>query len=308
MSYEEFDNNLKDRKNDSITSLQDQLGNEDILFIKSSDDHGVLFNGGRRGARFSPKVIQKEVLKLARRQIQKKIFFEETCRPITIKTPSDFHSFQKDQIKKISEIVKRCNNKNIIHLGGGHDHIYTFVSALSKTLLENKNITIINFDAHLDTRADDVSHSGTPFRQLLNEFTQIELIQLGIHDYANVNANYEKLNMKIFTCEQLEDSTNGFQKDKSKEVLESIVNKISDDHVIILSVDLDGFRASDIRSVSAVNHDGLPLNFLETTIEILNRKNSSIIMGLYEYNPLYDSLATEDARKVASIIYKSVLK
>ena len=54
----------------------------------------------------------------------------------------------------------------LIHLGGGHDHIYPLLRALSA---QNDRITVINIDAHLDTRTDDLPHSGTPFRQFARE-------------------------------------------------------------------------------------------------------------------------------------------
>ena len=49
-----------------------------------------------------------------------------------------------------------------------------------------KIILIINFDAHCDTRVDDRSHSGTPFRDFDGVAKKpFHLIQIGIHEYAN---------------------------------------------------------------------------------------------------------------------------
>ena len=71
---------------------------------------------------------------------------------------------------------------------------------------------------------------------------------------------------------------------------------------------MDGFRSQDFRAVSAVNHDGLPLVMLELFIKAIKDERKDLLLGLYEYNPLFDTLASEDARKLASIMYKEVLK
>ena len=308
MSYQKIDENLKKRKSDSLASLENGVSEKSILFILSSDDNGVVFNGGRKGARFGPKVIKKEILKLAKRNIDKPLHFIETCeKPLQISTSEKFNHFQSDQISTIKSLIK--TQDNIIHLGGGHDHIYTFSCALIKSKkIDKEKFTIINIDAHLDSRSDDIKHSGTPFRQIQNNFKQASIIQLGIHDYANVDANYQDMSMSIHSCDEIKEKTSGFKYKKLKKFTEEMIEDIPKDHQIILSVDLDGFRSQDFRAVSAVNHDGLPLVMLELFIKAIKDERKDLLLGLYEYNPLFDTLASEDARKLASIMYKEVLK
>ena len=307
MSYQKIDKNILNRKSDTlINNLSRDEFDHTTLFILSSDDHGVVFNGGRKGARLAPKVLLKEILKLPKYKVSQKIKYFESCTFNSIQNKEEFAKFQMKQIEVMASEISTDNN--IIHFGGGHDHIYTFVKSLiSKRIVDENKITILNFDAHLDTRSDDINHSGTPFRQLYNEHSNIEIIQLGIHEYANVQSSFDNIKMKVHTCDEIKNKTDNFDFKKSQKFIDDIIKNIPKDHHIIISVDLDGFRASDIRAVSAVNHSGLPLHMLEHTIEVIKGQEKKVFLGIYEYNPLFDTLACEDARKIAAIIYEKIL-
>lgn len=55
-------------------------------------------------------------------------------------------------------------------IGGGHDHGYTQLSSIKKTLPKNARLGCINIDAHLDVRKPNpVPSSGSPFYIALEE-------------------------------------------------------------------------------------------------------------------------------------------
>lgn len=307
MSWKLIDENLKSRKNSSLTAITNKENNgkkqsEDILIIQSSNDLGVIRNGGRRGAAFGAQGLTNNFLKLAKKNITKSIKTTQISSPE--QEISEFDEFQKDQSKKVSQLIKE--QETVIHIGGGHDHAYPLIDGLITTQNTKSKITIINLDAHLDTRSDNLKHSGTPFRQLKEKYPeQIDLIQVGIHDFANVEENYQNLDMTIFEMDTVKSKTNHFKENSS--FIADIFASIESESLIILSLDIDAIDGHQMKAVSAVNHDGLPFSFINDFFQAykdLNQKQK--IIGLYEYNPLYDDLGCSAARALASTIYRFI--
>ncbi|AYF44981.1 arginase family protein [Halobacteriovorax sp. BALOs_7] len=287
MGWKEVDENLAKRKSQSIANVMSKEANDSQNSILiSANDLGVVINGGRRGAALGPRVLISQLQKFANHQKIKNISLID----ITDQSEDDFKQMQKNSINEISKI----KSQKIIHLGGGHDHIYPLVSGLKLN-----NPLIINIDAHLDTRDDEIHHSGTPFRQLANE-NKIKLLQIGIHEYANVSQNYQGIEMDVIDTKTLKQKSNLF-----RDV--SFLNEVYEKHDgdIVFSIDADAISGSDMQSVSAVNHDGIPFEFLRMLVGQYQEytKDRKQIMGIYEYNPLFDELSAKDARSLASLIY-----
>lgn len=301
MTWEDVNSNLAQRASSSLKSNLVELNkNIEVLILSSSNDIGVIRNGGRRGAAYGPKALSANLLKLAKRSYNSPIASVELCTPS--QKICDFVSFQKEQSKKIQDALKN-DPKISIHFGGGHDHAYPFVDAIIK---EYGKVTVINLDAHLDTRNDGLKHSGTPFRQLKEEHgDNIQLIQVGIHDFANVCENYSELDMEIHTVEQIKKTTQDFA--QSKKFIADIFKTIPDDQLIILSLDMDAIDGSEMPAVSAVNHDGLPMNFVREFYQQYKQRKQKSFLGIYEYNPLYDNLGCSSARAMASTLYQFII-
>ena len=161
-------------------------------------------------------------------------------------------------------------------------------------------MTIINIDAHLDTRTDNLPHSGTPFRQASQMWTQgrFRLFQVGIHDYANAKSNYEKLpngQMKVF-------NENDWGVVAGK--IEKLIN--TEDEIIVLSLDADALSASIMEGVSAVNPNGLTLKFMQSCLKSYQNwmEGKKQYFGIYEYNPVYDNLSQKGAKAIASLVHQ----
>ncbi|WP_412469701.1 arginase family protein [Oceanospirillum sp. RT-1-3] len=287
MGWKEIDDNLNKRKSQSIATRFkiDDFNSQQALLL-SENDLGVVRNGGRRGASHGPKVILSQLKKFA----DHNSLSELGIISIANQGQLDFDKMQAQSIEKI----KKIKAKKLVHLGGGHDHVYPLAMGV-----ELKNPLLINIDAHLDTRSDDVYHSGTPFRQVANQ-KEVKILQIGIHQYANVPQNYEGMKMDIIDTKKLKELSLTFS-DTSfmKEIYET------HDGDILFSIDADAIAASDMQSVSAVNHDGIPLEFLRKLVSQYKEYTASKkqILGIYEYNPLFDELSAKDARALASLIY-----
>ena len=209
----------------------------------------------------------------------------------------NFEAAQEEETNKITTEIK--NHSRIIHIGGGHDHAYPFLSAVKK---QYKKIIIINFDAHCDTRVDDRHHSGTPFRNF-DDITEknTRLIQVGVHLYANSTSTMSSLkniDQTFITKEDKSDQTLFLE-------LSEHLSEIDSDTFIYVSLDTDGLAASEMEAVSAPNHNGFTQTLIRQTNKYLtkNYPDNSIAFGVYEYNPIFENLSQKGARLISSLMY-----
>jgi formiminoglutamase len=292
--------NAGPRDSERILNNKTRPSEASILFFKSSSDIGTIRNFGRRGSNFAPEAILTIVKKLA-------LHNEETWSDIEIAQPQleleDFELAQKEYSVTLATALQSYTNaRKFIYLGGGHDHVYPLLKALNTKSLK---IKVINIDAHLDTRIDSLSNSGTPFRQFANEFEgQFELIQLGIHDFANSKTTMSDLGKTkevVATYDDLKHLTNNFT--NNRKLFERMI-PYDHEALYLFSLDADALEAGIMEGVSAVNHRGLPYHFVEELLiyaqDVLRTKH----YGFYEYNPIYDNLSQKGARTLASLIYK----
>ena len=192
----------------------------------------------------------------------------------------------------------------IIQIGGGHDHIYPFLKAINT---KYKKITVVNIDAHLDTRLDKTFHSGTPFRQFSEEVEgDFKLIQIGIHRFANPESNFQKLakgKMDVFTFHDLKTTSKNFSQEVFP-IIEKIIDHQNDENnALVFSLDCDAIDAGIMAGVSAVNHQGLPFFVVQEILNKIKAKKNAMYFGIYEYNPVYDNLSEKGARAIANLLY-----
>ncbi len=270
-----------------------------VLFIKSSSDIGVIRNGGRNGARLAPQSLLSYFKKLALDQKAKEFSFRELEVSSMEEEKNDFSSAQEKEALRIKTAFASLENSRIIHLGGGHDHIYPLLKSFS----HKKKIIVLNLDAHADTRTDDESHSGTPFRQFAAEYAgEFHLFQLGLHAFANSESTLSVLpngKMHILWRKDLMDQS------KWGEFFLDLKKLIDDQTVVIFSLDADAISGELVPGVSAVNGLGLKTNELFQAWQMyrsLPMKHEPI-MGIYELNPVYDTLSGMSMRFMSNFLY-----
>jgi formiminoglutamase len=292
--------NASSRDNERLIKNRVKPSEANILFFKSSSDIGAIRNFGRRGANFAPEAILSIVKKLA-------LHSEQTWSDIEIARPDleeeEFSHAQKEYAVTLATALDSYTKASkFIYLGGGHDHVYPLLKALNTKF---SKIKVINIDAHLDTRIDEFHNSGTPFRQFANEFEgQFELIQLGIHDFANTKTTMSDLGRTkevVATYDDLKHLTQNFT--NNRKLFERMI-PYDHEALYLFSLDADALESGIMEGVSAVNHRGLPFHFVEElliyTLDVLRAKH----FGFYEYNPVYDNLSQKGARTLAGMIYK----
>lgn len=288
------------RDQERIINNKAEIKEADILFLKFSSDAGVIKNMGRRGSLFAPEAILNVVKKMASHNLLKWSDVELADRAAEA---GNFAESQKVLAQKIQQTLSsQGRTQKFVYLGGGHDYAYPILSALNQF---TKKIVIINLDAHLDTRTDIDPNSGTPFRQIARDFNgDIEIVQLGIHDFANSISTMSNLpNAKevVATYEDVRFGTKDFT--ETDKFLSRVI-PFQKDTMFVFSLDADVLDSSIMEGVSAVNHRGLPYDFVEDVLLYCIDELKCQHFGIFEYNPVYDNLSQKGARTLASLIYQ----
>lgn len=275
---------------------------KNYLFLTSSSDIGVIRNGGRNGARLAPQSFLSTFKKFSITEKTKNYCFL-TFEVSDIK--EEKNDFEKAQIKEADKILSILNEypqSPLCHIGGGHDHIYPLLKALA---LKYKKMIVINIDAHADTRSDHIPHSGNPFRKFSNDFEgDFFIYQIGLNQFAN----------SLTTLNPLEHGETKilWRNDLSTYSLDILFNEINgivdQETVVIFSLDADVFCASEIPGVSAVNPTGISREKILEIWDLYEKLpfKHKPILGLYELNPLYDTLASLSMRTAGSFVFETL--
>lgn len=289
-----------DRAKESISPLisEDYNINQKYLWLSSPSDMGVRRNLGRNGTRFAPKSILNNFKKLSNHFNQQESLILHKTVSSQEQERIDFHKAQDYSSQEISSIINTSKIKNLIHIGGGHDHAYPLMKALEASGITE--LVILNVDAHLDTRVDIIRHSGTPFRDFTNHTKiKVHLHQYGIHKYANSISTMSELKntpMKITYRNECHHNIELFND----------IDWSNPQMALFFSLDTDALDGALFEGVSAVNHDGLSLKKVRDLMnQFFNQSSCATkILGVYEYNPLYDNLSQKGSRAIASLIYE----
>lgn len=287
--------------------LTDKGQNFEKILLSSPCDLGVALNGGRIGAKYGPACILNSLGKFQTYQDGLKILNKSALKGIV---PNTLAEMQVQQAAVIRELLLGQKWNKLVHLGGGHDHVFPLLKALTDIIEQDKinptaRLICLNVDAHLDTRTDKQVHSGTPFRQWMQAVAKlpehlrqrVRFEQMAIHQQSNHPSNYQLAGMVV--NDFLATTTSGFPLDHADALLDLDLNE---NDIVLLSLDCDVFDASEFPAVSAPNGRGLAVEkfreLLNTVVALPGRK----VFGVYEYNPLFDDLATSCARKLAFLI------
>ncbi len=289
---------------ESVGSLFDSKDKKKkLLFLKSSSDQGVIFNGGRNGAKYAPQSLLSSFKKLTidGKTSHYQMAEVEVANPLEEQT--DFKNAQVEQSKRIGLVLEQHKEANICHLGGGHDHIYSLLLAYAK---QHRHVVVINVDAHADTRTDDQPNSGTPFRQFAHDFNgDFHLYEIGLHPYSNSQSTLTTLSKGKMSVLWRDEVKNPLKLDQ---FFSQIKNTITKDTVLIFSLDADALDGNEVPGVSAINPDGLSrdeLIDLWRRYRQLNPSQSSVL-GIYELNPVYDSPSMLSMRRMAAFIFETI--
>ncbi len=290
------------RFNESVGALFEKSHQKrHCLFLKSSSDVGVMRNGGRNGARFAPQAFLTAFRKFSQTNFLADWSFSELEVSDQEQEFINFSSAQKMEEQKIKETLAQFPQSCVWQIGGGHDHIYPFLSALAPSY---QRVIVINIDAHADTRTDPEANSGTPFRQFASSFEgDYHLFQIGLHSFANAPSTLSPLSrgsQKTLLKRDLSPA-------KLDDLFGEIEKLIHQQTAVFFSLDADALNGYEVPGVSAVNPDGFSCKELISLWKRYQKlqKPHATLAGIYELNPVYDSLGGLSMKTMASFVFES---
>lgn len=240
-------------------------------------DKGVSLNNGRMGASKGPDAIREQLYKFTAACSKNSIF---ACWK---KVADIGNCIIKNDLSidhpTLGTVVSSLFKKGItpIILGGGHETSYGhFLGYLNR----NKQIRIINLDAHLDVRPyPNGSHSGSPFRQILEHSSAIcnRYDVFGVQKQSSAKTHVDYVNQKG-SCNYRDDIHNW--------PIEEILTASSEP--IMLTIDLDLFDQSIMPGVSAPAVNGILLHEFKPVLERIIRSKRIFSVDIVELNPQYD--------------------
>lgn len=261
-----------------------ERGHQGQALLGFCSDEGIIRNLGRPGAKNGPPSIRHELRNLCLHQQQS-----------TIYDLGNIHCLECDlessQIVLGQIINKAYQNKiNPIVFGGGHETAFGHYLGLHQAF-HNKDIGIINFDAHFDLRPllDGYrSTSGTPFHQIANlckeEKKKFDYTVIGIQETANSKSLFEKAKQTKTKYILASDIHQG----KLEKAISSIKQTIENNDIIYLTICLDVLSQDIAPGVSAPNPTGLKLHHVTSLMQPLLATSKTVAFDIVELSPPYD--------------------
>ncbi len=300
---------LESKKTDTTvkSSLLCSNSNEaEIVVLGYPDDLGIHKNGGRVGAKEGPDRIRKHLYAM------------------TPQNPSDFNtlydggnlictedlSLEDRHLIAAKEVTRNLNaNKKILSLGGGHDYGYADGLGFGESTYGTQNVTVFNFDAHLDLRdLEKGVTSGTPFYRLLKEYgNKLDLFQIGIQEHCNSKKLFDLAHQSenIHVLEHSDLYPKGYFSEKSFTKTKLVWPETRTPCYV--SVDIDGFSSSIAPGCSQSWASGFDLSSFMFMFEMILYHFDVRILGIYEVSPPLDN-NEQTSRLAAQIAYRWLKK
>merc|ERR1711991_1182011 len=275
-----------------------------LVLIGFPHDEGVRRNGGRVGAKDGPDVVRTFLSKIGT------VINPEHGIDLNSIEISDFGNISpsltlENAHKELRQTVSKLIEHNAIPLvlGGGNDQSYANAAGLLDQYHNASSVGVINIDAHLDVRpllAGDVAHSGSPFRQLLEDErfdgrNFVEFVAQGQQCSAKHAAYVKEKKGRIVYMSNIRSGTAA---ERFKEELDNMAASCA---AIFVSFDLDAISGADAPGVSAVATYGLSSR---DALEIAFQAGSHdkvCMLDVSEFNPAVEAYRT--GRLVANIAY-----
>jgi len=251
-----------------------------IALIGYPWDEGVRRNGGRVGAKEGPAAFRKRLVlsgALENREVGINL-----CAHVEL---VDFGDIAADDLesahKTLQSTVLKALDSNFIPfiIGGGNDQSYSNAKALMGKY--GGKIKVINIDAHLDVRPvqGGVVHSGTPFRQLIDDVQfQGDFVEFAVQGSQCSGEHALFILGKGGQIRWLKDL-------RSTSTVEDHFNNEIQHTPTFLSFDVDSIRGSDCPGVSCPAVIGLKAQEAVNIMELAGRNGQVKMVDFSEYNP-----------------------
>ena len=274
------------RLGDIVCKNVDEITSETkIAIIGCPQDIGVKRNGGRIGSSKAPFEIRKSFYKLTPFDVETELSIPEGL--IVDFGNIDVTGSLEKIHERLQNSVEFAISKNLtpIIIGGGHDITYPSCKGISNKF---ENVSIINFDPHLDARpCNPLRNSGTSFRMLIEEgiINPKNVIVFGIQSGVNSENQYrwmKEQGVNLFTLPRIRKG--GFDNTLS-EALEIALST----NALYTTIDIDSIMSAFAPGVSASATDGFTPNEILGLSRELGSQRKVICLDIAEVNLVYES-------------------
>lgn len=260
-------------------------------------DEGVRRNKGRTGASAGPDAIRKQLAPLPYH------FPSDFCLKDSGSIVCEDREMEKAQAELGHHVCNILRSDSIpLILGGGHETLYGHYLGVRKYIGEDKSLGVINIDAHFDLRKDQTPSSGTMFRQILESDNQADYLCLGIQEFGNTKALFNKadeLSCQYILADDL--VTNNFQE------TDKVINDFAKKHdYILLTLCTDSIISYAAPGVSAPSPFGLEPKTVKTLIQSITAQKNLLSFDISEVNPSLDE--GNKTVKLAAYMVAEVMK
>ena len=271
------------RMKDVIRAMEEGAG-AGFALLGFACDAGVRRNFGRPGAAAGPARIREKLLRLPVPQTARVTDAGDIpC------VDDELEPAQEALARRVAQAL-RLEHLPIV-LGGGHETAYGRFLGLVEHLgpaARTRRRAIVNLDAHFDLRTAPRRNSGTPFLDIANACTPLQIgfhyVCAGISRQSNTTALFEKaerLGVRFWRDEDLRIARLA----STAAELEAVLRDFDD---IYLSIDLDVFQAAVAPGVSAPAPGGITVEAGDALLDVIRRCGKLRLADIVECNPELD--------------------
>lgn len=270
-------------------------------FIGFCCDEGIRRNFGRPGAASGPRAIREALAKLP-----------IPCQSIVYYDAGDIictDDHLEEAQAALAHAVNMLLHQHIIPivLGGGHELAWGHYQGIAKCY-PDKQLGIVNFDAHFDMRpltASQKGSSGTPFLQIAkahdDHHQRFNYYCIGIQEAGNIPSLFTTA--KQYQVSVL--SANDLHLHPTTNHAHFIENILLQNEILYVSLCLDVFAAADAPGVSAPQPLGLTPWQVVPLLRHLAQSGKVMSYDIAEMSPTYD-IDQRTAKLAAHLIYEMI--
>ncbi|WP_299986812.1 formimidoylglutamase [uncultured Pontibacter sp.] len=272
-----------------------------IAFLGFPCDEGVRRNQGREGAVAGPAALRQAMASFAWHLEDDTTLFDAGdvyC------TNQNLEEAQKQLGKKVHALL--AHTYKTIVLGGGHETAYGHYLGIKQLLPQDKQLGIINFDAHFDLRSyEKQPSSGSPFLQIADDLLvdnrEFNYLCLGIQQYGNTQKLFNTA--KDYGADYVfAPALQVYNYEALREKLQQFMALVD---VLYVSIDLDVFAAAYAPGVSAPAALGIHPEIVLILLQEIISSGKMLALDVVELNPALD-IDNRTAKLGASLLYHVV--
>lgn len=278
----------------------------DLVIVGFPFDEGVRRNGGRVGAKLGPSTFRTWLKKVGpivnpELGIDLRRLKITDSGDVTTQFETQLEEAHSELTDKVFKVMQRGGVPFVI--GGGNDQSYPNACAMLSHFAKSKDILgVINIDAHLDVRPkkDNLAHSGSPFRLLLEDERFKGHIFFEFASQGNqCSAEHwqfvlNKPKCKIFSLHYVKHHSAGVTG-----LFQECLNNLGD-HIFV-SFDIDAIASSDCPGVSSPANVGLTAQEALDICFLAGHNPKVCLFDLSEFNPMVEDYRT--GKLVATMFY-----